>query len=571
MKRRFSSAVCAAALLMAAGAATNVLFTPAIAQDVQVDFQTFHDSLAPYGDWVYSDRWGEVWIPTDVSDDFHPYGTRGHWDYTDQYGWVWASDYEWGDIPFHYGRWVNDPDDGWLWIPGYVWSPGWVVWRHNGQYTGWMPMPPDDQFLGRPPAQGVSVGISIGGVNVSFGDESDDYGYSRYYGPGYGEDRYAQNWLFVGTGHIADRDYRRYEAPRNNYGTIIRDTTNITNYTVVNNYIVNKSVDPDAVRHAGGHVQAVQIATVVKRPQFITRADVGVQTQQHAREERPHGTGFANSAPKPSDAIVQSLSAKAPPARAGHASAHLFTRDTVTKATLAPAKPGAGGKPEAPGATPMAPMPGMKGEGKPGTPAAAPTMGGPAATPAETKKEEREHGAGAPNGGPSMMGPAATPAETKKEERLHEHATTPETATPMMGGPAVTPAETKKEERLREHATTPQTTTPMMGGPAATPAETKKEERLHATTPETAAPTMSGPAATPAETKKEERLRERTTTPETATPMMGGPAAEKPKHEELRAPVVERPVTPPAAAHGAPPPKAEKEKKEKPKKPDQPQ
>lgn len=75
-------------------------------------YNDFHDQLAQYGDWVYSDRWGEVWIPADVPDDFHPYSTAGHWVDTEDYGWIWQSDYRWGDIAFHYGRWVNDPYDG---------------------------------------------------------------------------------------------------------------------------------------------------------------------------------------------------------------------------------------------------------------------------------------------------------------------------------------------------------------------------------------------------------------------------------------------------------------------------
>src|SRR6185437_4903781 len=112
---------------------------PAFSQQ-EVSFDAFHDALAPDGDWVYSDRWGEVWVPENVPDDFHPYYTAGRWIDTDEYGWLWQSDYDWGDITFHYGRWVNDPDDGWLWIPGYVWSPGWVIWRSNDRDTGWMPM-----------------------------------------------------------------------------------------------------------------------------------------------------------------------------------------------------------------------------------------------------------------------------------------------------------------------------------------------------------------------------------------------------------------------------------------------
>jgi len=41
---------------------------------------------------------------------------------------------------------VNDPEDGWLWNTGLCGSPGWVTWRSNGQYIGWMPMPPTTPF-----------------------------------------------------------------------------------------------------------------------------------------------------------------------------------------------------------------------------------------------------------------------------------------------------------------------------------------------------------------------------------------------------------------------------------------
>ena len=125
MKRILPPVACAAAILLSS-VAIEAIASPAFAQmDDQVGFQTFHDVLAQSGDWVYSDRWGEVWIPTDVADDFQPYGSNGYWA-DSEYGWTWVSGYDWGDIPFHYGRWVNDPDDGWLWIPGYVWSPAWV-------------------------------------------------------------------------------------------------------------------------------------------------------------------------------------------------------------------------------------------------------------------------------------------------------------------------------------------------------------------------------------------------------------------------------------------------------------
>jgi len=337
MKSYLRTAVYAAALLLGGVSADAVLSVANAQEDVAVSFDSFHHQLAPYGDWVYSDRWGEVWIPTDVPDDFQPYGTAGYWADTDEYGWTWISDYEWGDIPFHYGRWVNDPDDGWLWIPGYVWGPGWVVWRSNDRYTGWMPMPPDDEFLRGDEGGNASLSVSIGGLTLRFANDDDDYGYSRWYGRDYGRDRFASNWFFIDTRYMGERDYRRHLAPRANYTTIINDTRNITKYTVVNNYIVNRSVDPDAVRRAGGQVRAERANDVIKRRQFIMQADRGRDIQRQMRQRNPRGTGFAQSAPKPSETVIRSLSTTVKTPK-GHKPSHLFTRDTVNAAPL-PARP----------------------------------------------------------------------------------------------------------------------------------------------------------------------------------------------------------------------------------------
>jgi hypothetical protein len=456
MKKYVSLAVCATAMLLSC-VAVDAILAPASAQsDNSVDFNTFHDQLASYGDWVYSDRWGEVWLPDNVPVDFHPYGTGGHWGYTDDYGWTWVSDYEWGDIPFHYGRWVNDPDDGWLWIPGYVWSPGWVIWRSNGQYTGWMPMPPDEAFLN---GGGPSVGISLGGdigVSIDFNNTGDYYGYSQWYGSGYGENSFAANWVFVGTGHISDRDYSRYEAPAGNYTTIIHNTTNITNYTVVNNYIVNKSVNVQVFEKASGHpVQKLTVSDVIRKPQFITHVDAGRAIQTRMRAEVPRGNGHAGSAPKPSPQIVQSLSQKVAPHN-GKQPAHLFTRTTVTSAPLAKAPPTTAPIEKAsPTAAPPGKTPPSKTE--PTGPGAmahhdnekATTPTGPASRPTKPAGE--------------MKGTGASP-EGPTENKTHAHApggetpmTTPSSTTPSHGTTGTersgTPPQNTEGERPARHET----------------------------------------------------------------------------------------------------------------------
>src|SRR5262249_47338899 len=78
-----------------------------------------------------------------VGADFAPYQTAGHWAMTDDEEWLWVSDYDWGYVPFHYGRWVWINARGWSWIPGRVYSPAWVSWRvGDAGYIGWAPMPP---------------------------------------------------------------------------------------------------------------------------------------------------------------------------------------------------------------------------------------------------------------------------------------------------------------------------------------------------------------------------------------------------------------------------------------------
>ncbi len=410
-----------------------------------IGFDRFHDQLAQYGDWVYSDRWGLVWQPADVPDDFRPYYSDGHWAYTRAYGWIWASDYDWGDIAFHYGRWVDDPYDGWMWIPGYSWSPGWVIWRSNGRSVGWMAMPPDDQFLrGR---GDYSIGISFGGISVNWNDTSGDYGYSRWYGHDYDERRFAANWTFVDTGHMADRDYRQVAYAPDRAIISIRQTTNITNYTVVNNYVVNRSIDVHAVEQASGHpVPTVADATVIKHPDLVMTVDASqkVHAQEFARA--PHGTGVANSAPPPPPAVVDKLSehvaahhAGAVDNKAAAAPTHLFTKTTITApaaTTQFHGKPQTGptganpavGTPLAP-TGPQGPHTGPTG-GPLGTTKTGPTTTGPSA----------DHPTGTPVGTPSTptgpqgrhIGPTGGPLDTTK--------TGPTTTGPSADHPTGTPS-----------------------------------------------------------------------------------------------------------------------------------
>lgn len=131
----------------------------------EINFNYFHDQLAPFGSWV--DVGGSMyWRPDSclaANPDWRPYYDMGQWVQTDN-GLFWQSEYTWGDIPFHYGRWVRNPVYGWLWAPDYTWGPSWVFWRHGevDGVIGWAPLPVGAVFVGSALMfNGVAVGVDF--------------------------------------------------------------------------------------------------------------------------------------------------------------------------------------------------------------------------------------------------------------------------------------------------------------------------------------------------------------------------------------------------------------------------
>jgi len=300
MTRKFASQLLATAIALSP-IPLVVATLPAVAQaNVSISFGYFYDELAPYGQWVHHPRWGDAWRPREAN--FRPYH-RGHWDYTDRYGWVWTSAYSWGDIPFHYGRWVYDPSDGWLWVPGYVWAPAWVIWRSGAGYVGWFPMPPDDAFL-----------AGDEDYRSNWDNWDSGYGYRDWYGANYGPNWLLSIGVFVDERHFADRDFSRYVAPPAQVATFVNNTRNVTNYVTVNNYIVNRSVDPAQISRASGRqIRPVPASDVVKTNVPIEPVNVGRQIRQ--QERRRHGGD-----PKaPPEAKVVALPPSAAHANAGPA------------------------------------------------------------------------------------------------------------------------------------------------------------------------------------------------------------------------------------------------------------
>ncbi len=478
-----------------------------------VGFDSFHRALAPYGDWVYSDRWGPVWIPRDVDPGFHPYRTNGRWVSTREYGFTWVSYDDWGDIPFHYGRWVNDPYDGWLWIPGYIWSPGWVIWRSNDRYIGWMPMPPDDAFIrGDFRDDGRHGSLSIG-ISIDLRNTRDYYGYRQWYGNAYNENLFSSNWVFINSNRIFDRDYRRYAVEsRPAVVNILNNTTNITNYKVVNNYVVNASIDVAKVERATGkRMEYVNTTEITKKPDLITKVDAGRETQTRVRQRIPQGAGLQNSAPKPSDEVVKGLSTQFEPRKgrvepSGKNSPRLYTRETVRNAPLPPQAKRAPtpehAKPTGASDTPADPAEERRPRPRPevSQPGVSRQPDGPPEDPAEERRPRPRPDASQPGVSRQPDSPPADPAEERRPRPR------PDAAQPGVSRqPDSPPADPAEERRPRPR---PETAQPgVYRQPDSAPSDAA-EERRSRVRPETAQPGVyRQPDSEPSDAAEERRSR----------------------------------------------------------------
>jgi hypothetical protein len=190
------------------------------------NLNTFHDKLAADGTWVDVPDYGPCWRPAILAadPDWRPYYNGGHWVYTDD-GWFWQSDYGWGDITFHYGRWTLNPRYGWIWAPGYTWGPSWVCWRHSEGYLGWAPLPPEARFE-------VGVGLSFRGrvgVDLDFG-----------LGVGL--------FTFVGYDHFWEHDFRHFVVPRDRVGIIFHESRLANDFRIgPNGHFINEGPGHDRI------------------------------------------------------------------------------------------------------------------------------------------------------------------------------------------------------------------------------------------------------------------------------------------------------------------------------------
>jgi hypothetical protein len=194
-----------------------------------VDYTTFHDSLAPYGTWVEVQGQGPCWQPSVVvvNRSWQPYFDRGCWVYTDC-GWYWKSDYSWGWAPFHYGRWFRHSTLGWCWTPDNVWGPSWVSWRVASNYCGWAPLPPAAHFR---PETGLTFHGRHVGANCDFGIA-------------------AGSFRFVDLHHFHDHHLAAHALPHDQVHRIFNHTLVSTRIVGNHRTVINHGIAPEQVAAA---------------------------------------------------------------------------------------------------------------------------------------------------------------------------------------------------------------------------------------------------------------------------------------------------------------------------------
>jgi hypothetical protein len=239
---------------------------PAVLQPVpgpppalSADAAAYSQELSPYGRWILAEdsRW--YWQPTVAvaTPTWRPYWDNGHWVYSEQ-GWYWASDYPWGGIAFHYGRWHLHPRHGWVWLPDRTWGPAWVVWRSGGDYCGWAPLPPGAIF------DTVAGGFIFRGRHVEVGFD------------------FGLDWHHFGFCLVKDMGERPVLRFRSavEIQTVFRQTAILNRYAVERPghgpvRIINRGIEPGHVASARGHaVETVKIREVQKAPPGRSRERV---------------------------------------------------------------------------------------------------------------------------------------------------------------------------------------------------------------------------------------------------------------------------------------------------------
>jgi hypothetical protein len=436
------------------GTSAPLLHTRVAAQETSDNL--FYTQLAQHGRWIHHPKWEWVWFPISVDPDWRPY-SRGRWILTEEHGWHWISDEPFGWAVYHYGRWGYDHEYGWLWIPGTRWGPAWVAFRRGGGVVGWAPLPPE----------------TLDAPDLTFAAEA--ILSAAYYQP---------RWVFVPERHFVAPALAAYVVSPAENAAYIRRTRNITNYVVVNNLIVNRSISPDRIRVVVGHpIERVKIKLVndvesvrrrdrirdakidvidVYRPQLTKLKDAAPPPDARAKPNDKPKVAVRPDAVSPNEKRMQPITtapeAATPVERKGSDDRNeerAKERDREEKdkdakpaqpapRTAAPAEPPGEGK--------------VRDDKAKKSDAPAPRTATPGQPPADAKgKDERDRAKRDTQPGPRTV-PPGTPRKDERERGSRDKPEpAPRTAAPPKTNP---PGEARDRERSGTPPAAPRTTTP---------------------------------------------------------------------------------------------------------------
>ncbi|RPI13863.1 MAG: hypothetical protein EHM58_17660 [Ignavibacteriae bacterium] len=198
---------------------------------------------------------------------YTPY-TNGQWINTDA-GWYFKAPTPVEETVSHYGRWVNSPTAGWLWVPGRVWAPAWVDWKQNDTYVSWAPLPP-------------SVYLVNGTMSTPLIDDN--------------------NYVIVDRKHFLDADIYKYNNLYSDNGNriLISEMTGTPGIIIVNNSIINRGPDVNIFQTLyGRNIELVKIQHIRNFDGvFYSDKEYNVYTPDFKRYKNKENARFTVNEPK---------------------------------------------------------------------------------------------------------------------------------------------------------------------------------------------------------------------------------------------------------------------------------
>jgi len=253
----------------------------------------FQAHLTPYGQWINVPGIGAAWVPAEANTPgWRPYMDAGHWEYTDA-GWFWQSDYTWGDMAFHYGRWVNNDFTGgrWAWVTGYDWAPSWVSWREGDGGMGWAPLPWDVEFH-------VGVGLFWHGGPVVAGVD---------FGLGFGA------FVFVGSDHFWGGHYNLYVFDRERSRVFFEHSSFHAGYRMEGGHLMAEGLGRDHMAQITHHEVVVHKAAEMRHAE--ENHNFAKRTEEHHELAHPAARGREVASGRPGE----TRETPGRPGTAGHA------------------------------------------------------------------------------------------------------------------------------------------------------------------------------------------------------------------------------------------------------------